>query len=262
MIQIQRNLHSLWLRFCFESVFALGRDPWNYTSPYQQIKYDQVLDLLPFTPIDRALELACAEGHFTVQLASHVGKLIAADISQIALARASKRCRLQKCDNVHFMHLDLTKNELPRGFKLIVCSEVLYYVGSRSNLQAVARKLADALEVNGYLITTNDNRVEDTDQASFDWFRPLGAKAIAQTLAHTPPLQLLKEIRTPFYSTYLFQRQEPANITSPNCPEVISLTEVESLVPEEGLLDGFSLAAIYNALVRIRWKCLRGKLPP
>lgn len=253
MLQIKRNLHSLWLRFCFESVFALGRDPWDYTSPYQQMKYDQVLDLLPSTVIDQALELACAEGHFTVQLASHVGSLIAADISQIALARATKRCRLQKCDNVHFMHLDLTKNELPRRFKLIVCSEVLYYVGSRSNLQAVARKLADALEVNGYLITTNDNRLDDeTDKASFEWFRPLGGEAIGETLAHTPPLQLLKEIRTPFYRTHLFQRQEPDHIASPDCPQVINLTEAQSLVPDSGLLNVFSLAAIYNALVRIR----------
>ena len=67
-------------------------DPWNYGNSYEQSKYRQTLDSLPEGPIDNALELACAEGHFTVQLATKVKRLTAADISATALARARRRC--------------------------------------------------------------------------------------------------------------------------------------------------------------------------
>lgn len=89
----------------------------------------------------RALELACAEGHFTVQLASRVDNLVAADISRIALDRVARRCTNLK--NVRFVQLDLTKDPLPGRFELIVCSEVLYYAGEQESLKSIARKFAN-----------------------------------------------------------------------------------------------------------------------
>ena len=52
-------------------------DPWNYTSSYEQLKYEQTLALLPERIIGKALELACAEGLFTRLLAPKVDRLIA-----------------------------------------------------------------------------------------------------------------------------------------------------------------------------------------
>src|SRR5262249_10549827 len=120
----------------FETVFATHVDPWRYASAYEQTKYEQTLSLLPAGRIGRALELACAEGHFTVQLASRVDDLVAADISRIALDRALERCG--HLGNVHFARLDLTADELPGRFDLIVCSEVLYDVGGQRELEGVA----------------------------------------------------------------------------------------------------------------------------
>jgi len=116
-------------RHHFEALFAARPDPWGYTSPYEQTKYEQTLALLPSSQITRALDLACAEGHFTAQLAPRVRSLIAADISEIALDQAVKRCA--GLDNVRFARLDLTRDLLPGRFELIVCSEVLYYVADR-----------------------------------------------------------------------------------------------------------------------------------
>jgi methylase of polypeptide subunit release factors len=92
MQKIKRNLKSLWLRFCFEMLFALSRNPWKYTSAYEQKKYEIELGLLPSKFIDKALEIGCAEGYFTVKLAKSVNSLIASDISHIALKRAAKLC--------------------------------------------------------------------------------------------------------------------------------------------------------------------------
>ena len=49
----------------FEALFASGEDPWGYTSSYEKRKYEQTLELLP-SRVGSLLELACAEGHFTL----------------------------------------------------------------------------------------------------------------------------------------------------------------------------------------------------
>jgi peptidoglycan/xylan/chitin deacetylase (PgdA/CDA1 family)/2-polyprenyl-3-methyl-5-hydroxy-6-metoxy-1,4-benzoquinol methylase len=188
----------------FERVFAAGRDPWRYTTPYEQTKYEQTLHLLPPGPIHRALEIGCAEGHFTRQLAARVDSLIAADLSDIALRRAMDRCAGR--DHVSFLQLDLTTDPLPGSFDLIVCSELLYYMGDRNGLAAVARKLADALKPGGYLLHAHAHLVVDEpDQAGFDWAHPFGAKTIGEVLASTRPLHLVDETRVPLYRIQLFR---------------------------------------------------------
>jgi glycosyltransferase involved in cell wall biosynthesis len=109
----------------WERLFALP-DPWSYDSDYEVVKYEQTLELLPDEVVTDALEIGCAEGHFTIRLAPRVGRLTAVDISDRALARAQVRC--QGHDNVAFQRVDLNTDDLPGPFDLIVCSEVLYFV--------------------------------------------------------------------------------------------------------------------------------------
>ena len=56
----------------FESLFAQAEDPWNYTTTYERAKYEQALSLLEPSRFGRALEIGCAEGHFTRLLAPRV----------------------------------------------------------------------------------------------------------------------------------------------------------------------------------------------
>src|SRR5689334_2736914 len=60
----------------FDAVFAAGSDPWDYTNVYESTKYEQTFSLIPDGPIEDALELACAEGHFTPRLAGRVNRLV------------------------------------------------------------------------------------------------------------------------------------------------------------------------------------------
>ena len=76
----------------FWELFFETKDPWNYGSRYEQVKYEQTLSLLPDAALGRALEIACAEGMFTQKLAPRVGHLFGADISSKALQRAAQRC--------------------------------------------------------------------------------------------------------------------------------------------------------------------------
>ena len=218
----------------FEKGYQEKEDPWEYaTSPYELTKYRQTLDLLPPIPVDQALECACAEGVFTFQLAARVTHLVGADISPTALRRAQRRCREQH--NVRFVQLDLTRDALPGRFDLIVCSEVLYYMGGRRGLERVACKLARSLVDGGYLLMAHLNLLKESPQeAGFDWDVGYGAKTIGEVFQETYPLRLIREMRFPLYRLHLFQRQPVrAYFFGAASPEIVEIpTQPTALSPE------------------------------
>jgi glycosyltransferase involved in cell wall biosynthesis/peptidoglycan/xylan/chitin deacetylase (PgdA/CDA1 family)/2-polyprenyl-3-methyl-5-hydroxy-6-metoxy-1,4-benzoquinol methylase len=213
-------------RHYFESLFASGDDPWSYETPYERLKHRQTLDLIPEGRIGKALEVGCAEGRFTRLLAPRVERLIAADLSQIALRRAAESCT---AGNVEFRSLDLAADDLPDACDLIVCSEVLYYLMSVESLGLVAAKLARALTPAGHLVLAHGNVLaDDPGGPGFDWPFPFGAKVIGETLARLPSLRFLREVRNEAYRIQLFQRR-------PSPLEAVTTTEPE--VSEEAPFD-------------------------
>jgi peptidoglycan/xylan/chitin deacetylase (PgdA/CDA1 family) len=217
----------------FENYFSKQPDPYQYTSPYEQTRYEQTLSLLPKTRIDKALELACAEGHFSVQLAPRVGSLIAADISQVALGRAVERCGLVR--NIRFQQVDLTRDPLPGNLDLIVCSQVLNYLSGLEVLKAVAPKLINALEPGGYLLMAHDHQIIDAPgQAGFDYASTFGAKVISETFSRMPEMRLVKEIWTPLYRIQLFQRNPTKDHSGQrHLPEIIRYSQQPVPIPQK-----------------------------
>ncbi|WP_127753256.1 glycosyltransferase [Devosia sp. 1566] len=194
----------------WEDVFS-SPDPWQYASDYEQQKYQYSLDLLPEGTIHHALELACAEGHFTVQLASRVTSLIAADISPTAITRARQRC--EGLENVEFRTLDLIIDPLPHSQDVIFCSEVLYYLDGVAEIAAVAGKLRDALALGGQLIMANHFLLKDDMTATgFDWDQNFGAKVLHQQFLATPGLQLARSLVTELYRVDVFKRCEVGSV--------------------------------------------------
>jgi SAM-dependent methyltransferase len=191
-------------RFYFEALFASRDDPWGLASDFEQTKYARTISLLDAKRYRRALEVGCAEGRFTELLAPLVDSLVAADISQVALDRASERC--SRLGNVSFVRLDVVDDDLPGTFDLVVCSELLYYIGGKDVLVTVARKLAGALEPAGVLLTAHSNVIaDDPARPGYDWSLPFGAKEIAEVLAATEPLRLVMEYAQPEYTIVLFR---------------------------------------------------------
>ncbi|WFP76105.1 trifunctional glycosyltransferase/class I SAM-dependent methyltransferase/polysaccharide deacetylase [Mesorhizobium sp. WSM4906] len=187
-------------------------DPWKYGSPYEQEKYERQLQILPAGPIGRALELACAEGHFTRQLAPCVGHLTATDISAVAIERARARC--SNLPNVEFGVLDLAADTLPGEMNLIVCSEVLYYLDDLAELRRVAKKLVEALAPGGSLISAHAFVLRDNvERTGFDW-NTFGAQAILETLAATEGLVLEQSIQTELYRIDRFRRLSPDDVAT------------------------------------------------
>jgi peptidoglycan/xylan/chitin deacetylase (PgdA/CDA1 family)/SAM-dependent methyltransferase len=210
----------------WESFFRAHEDPWQYDNPYETTKYEQTLALLPRGSMRNALELACAEGHFTARLAARVDRLIAADVSTTALQRARARCG--GISNVEFRVIDFLSADLPQGLDLIVCSEVLYYA-SPEQLAHVPAKLAAALAPDGYLLMAHAHTIGDErSRTGFDWGDLFGAKTIADTFATCAALGLTKELRTELYHIQLFQRTEPNRGPLPP-PELIRAELAASL---------------------------------
>ncbi len=190
----------------FESLFARNPDPWRYTNAYEQQKYNETLSLLTSDKIHDALEIACAEGHFTLQLAECVENLLGVDISEIALGRAAERCR--GLAHVRFEQFDLLKDTIRGEYDLVTCSEVLYYMGTREVLENVAHTLEGALKRRGRLIVAHANLlVDEPDRAGFIWDLPFGAKTIGEVLASAGNLRLVHELKTPLYRIQAFERQ-------------------------------------------------------
>ncbi len=108
----------------YRTRFAASVDPDNYaSSPYEQQKYADIMDVLGDRHVARGLEIGCAEGVFTERLAGLCDELIAVDISDAALHRA--RARLSDQPHVHFEQRTLPLDYPDGSFDLIVCSDVL-----------------------------------------------------------------------------------------------------------------------------------------
>lgn len=188
----------------WEALFAT-ENPWDYGNVYEQTKYEQTLDLLPPGTFDHALELACAEGHFTVQLCDRVTRLRAVDISQAAIRRARERC--QGKENVEFSALDFMTQPIGEGYDLIVCSEVLYYAETREQLEAVIAKLVQALKPGGHLLTAHARLLaDDATRTGFDWDHAFGADGIVNTMLENGGLALDATVATELYRIDLLKK--------------------------------------------------------
>ena len=105
--------------------------------------------------------------------------------------------------------MDVFKDSLRSKFDLIVCSEVLYYVGDKEKLLGITNKFSDALHPGGYFLTAHAYQIiDDPHSAGFDWGLSFGAKIIGDIIAKSGQLRLLREIRTPLYRIQLFKKDK------------------------------------------------------
>jgi peptidoglycan/xylan/chitin deacetylase (PgdA/CDA1 family)/glycosyltransferase involved in cell wall biosynthesis len=214
-----RKSSDWWDRF-----FALP-DPWAYESDYEAVKCEQTLALLPEELITDALEIGCAEGHFTVRLAPRVSHLTAVDISPRALARAQARCSSHS--NVAFQMLDLNAHDIPGPFDLIVCSEVLYYV---RDLAGVVSRILSQIRPGGFFLTVHSRvLIDEPGGIGFAWNQACGVETIAKTITAQPGIALRRELRTPLYRVLLYQRIAPGQ--SPGPPEIRESDRMGQMIP-------------------------------
>ncbi len=213
----------------WDDIFEI-EDPWTYDNPYETLKYEQTLAAIP-DGVGQALELACAEGHFTRRLARKVDRLIATDISSTAVERARIRCK--DIENVSFSVLDLLNDPLPQDLDLIVCSEVLYYFEEADDLALIADRIAAALRPGGHLVMTHAYLKTDAEtprDIGFDWGHRFGARSIGAIFAQARGLVPKNEFRSDLYAITVYRR----DMSPPAVSEPVTIP-ISDQLPEEVL---------------------------
>jgi SAM-dependent methyltransferase len=192
----------------FEREFAAGPDPWDYGGPAARQRHAQALGLLDaagLAAVERALEIGCAEGHFSAALAARCRSLLAVDISTVALARA--RARPGWPSGVRFAEWDLRRDPLPGRFDLVVAMDVLESFCRPGLVRGARARLVDALAPGGYLLLGNSRQ-----GALFEttwWGRALirGGLWIDRYVGAHPALERVAGGTGSFYVNSLFRRR-------------------------------------------------------
>ncbi|GIH22607.1 hypothetical protein Aph01nite_09170 [Acrocarpospora phusangensis] len=125
-------------------------DPWRYTTdPYERERHVATLGRLPERDYRRILDVGCSEGTFTDLVATSFprAETTGVDISAHAIRAASAR----KASPARFARLDI-RRQLPSGsFDLVICTEMLYYLGDSAQLREVSSRIRGLLTPGGLL---------------------------------------------------------------------------------------------------------------
>lgn len=170
----------------FDAMFDQAPDPWGYDdTPYERDRFRRTVAALAGRRYAAALELGCANGALTDQLAPLCDRLLATDISASALEAARRRVGARP--NVTLERRTLP-GEVPVGpFDLIVASDMLYYLGLEGVVALVAELAAQAAPVCRMLIASY---LGDTET------RLTGEMSSETAIAHLPGWRRVHAERT------------------------------------------------------------------
>lgn len=143
----------------FDVMFSRSGDPWGYTSnAYESRKREQLLSAVGREPTC-ILEVGCANGHNLLALAERfpAAIIIGTDVSPRAMESA--RAFTSHLTNVVIMETTMVNSHVLEkfdGVDCVVVSEILYYLGSESDvhanlgyLEAIARPNCRIVMVHG-----------------------------------------------------------------------------------------------------------------
>ncbi|HKI86108.1 MAG TPA: class I SAM-dependent methyltransferase [Thermoanaerobaculia bacterium] len=155
-----------------------------------------IVEAVPLTGEERALEFGSGTGLVTVLLAPHVAHVVAADGSPGMLEVLERKRRDLGLDNVETVQCDLSR-ELPKGnFGLIYSSMTLHHI---DDVPALLARLAEHLEPGGWLAVADLDSESGKfhgdvkgvahhgfSRADFEnWLSAAGLTEIRLTTAHT-----------------------------------------------------------------------------
>ena len=127
----------------FDAMFGGSADPWGYDAePYERDRFARTVAALDDRRYRRALELGCANGALTEQLAPLCDRLLASDASAAAVRAAHER--VGGLANVTLECRTVPGAVPPGPFDLIVVSDMLYYLGLTNVIALMAELTAQA----------------------------------------------------------------------------------------------------------------------
>ncbi|TCK42274.1 nodulation protein S (NodS) [Paraburkholderia sp. BL8N3] len=168
----------------FDGLYAQSDDPWLLRERwYERRKRALTLAMLPDERYVRAFEPGCANGELTAALAPRCGALLAADLSEEAVALARRRV-------AHLSHVHVERRAVPDDwpdgrFDLIVISELAYYLDPAQVSRLIERVTA-TLAPGGTLLACH-------------WRRPIEGWSYTGDTIHA---ELMDKLAIPLLSHY------------------------------------------------------------
>lgn len=165
--------------------FGKREDPFSYaTTPYETARLAAVDAALGTGPLGPVLEVGCAEGHFTQTLTRRSSRVLAVDISAVALSRARLRA-----PQAIFIEADLLTWEpgAEAPFDAVIVADVLYYLdrpGVGAEFSALFARISSWLKPGGRLLLAHGfaGEKELTHRRSFrERFEAAGLTLAAET---------------------------------------------------------------------------------
>ena len=166
--------------------FGKREDPFSYaTTPYEAARLAAMDAALGAAPLGPVLEAGCAEGHFTETLARRSSRVLALDISAVALERARRRAPRAVPVEADLMTWE-PRDEAP--FDAIVIGDVLYYLdrpGVSAEFAALFPRIASWLKPGGRLLLAHgfSSEKELAHRRSFrERFEAAGLRLVSETV--------------------------------------------------------------------------------
>jgi SAM-dependent methyltransferase len=179
----------------FERLFETRGDPWKYAGDHQRERLHLLLSVIPKSD-QLALEIGCAEGHFTHLLIEKCRHVIAMDLSLLALKRA--KASIDSAKDVTFVEADLLHLPFHRPFQTIVCAGVLVYFAEQGLFEQAATQIIQVLAPRGLLVLENM------------WEKSAGnlkGQFIHDHFSSMSALHLIQTIKRNEYGISVFQRK-------------------------------------------------------
>ncbi len=180
-----------------------NKDPYDVTSvDYELEKYGKIVKALDVKEKHGTiLEIGCGEGHLTKMYPHKADRILAVDISDMALSRARKNTA--GMDNVEIRRMDIFNEPLEQAFDVVICSEVLFYF-EPEQLPGVVERVVGWTKPGGYLVLVHTRALAD-DTSGLE-LKKFGAKTIHKMFIDNPVFTLLDDDVQPVYRLTLLRK--------------------------------------------------------
>jgi SAM-dependent methyltransferase len=194
----------------FDQTFAASRDPWGYDAAAQRERIRAAIhevDLLrggtAAGVFESALEAGCAEGIVTELLAPRCRRLVAADLSAVALARCEERCAGHP--GIEFRQVDISGAAAFGPYELVVAMDVLECIRSPRALRRARAAAVDMLLPGGHLVVTTTRQHPVPEAAWWGRWLPIGAR-INDFVGRHPGLEVVRSTSTATHVITVFRK--------------------------------------------------------
>lgn len=196
-----------WMSRAYFELRYLRPDPWHLTtSAYERERVQASIGILGDRRYARALEVGCGEGMTTARLVDRCDRIVAVDLSHLALGRA--RRRVAGTAQVELRPLDVRIGEPPGTYDLVFCAELFYYF-NRGEFEDVASRMVRWVAPGGDLCLVHGTSIHDaTRRAGGGGSGEMGAGVIHDWFCRRPGLAVLRDRFLPRYRVTLLRRRE------------------------------------------------------